>query len=331
MSAGGMGAGGVGPDGEGGGFGADGGGPDDPDDPDARPDPGSVPAGGTPEGTGRRRRGPASALILLAVVAALVLVAIAGRALFTQAQGPTEVAVPRVVGSMVDAARATLVGQKFVVDVTNVTNDSAPAGQVVKQTPDGAATAAQGSTVFLDVSSGPGQVTVPDVSGLSQAAATAALATDGITVDLVDLVDNPAQPKDKVISTDPAYGTVIRKNTPVTLRISSGKLPVPDVTTKNFSVAQATLTQNGLTSQIVAVDDATALVGTVLKQDPASGTIVASGTKVTLTIARAPLPTTQTTTVTTTVTAPPTTPTTPTTTPTTPTGTTTSGRTRPVG
>ncbi len=299
-----------------------------PDEPEARPEPGGMPPGGPPEEAGRRRRGPASALILLAVVAALVLVAIAGRALFTQAQGPTEVAVPRVVGSMVDAARATLVGQKFVVDVTTVTNDSAPAGQVVKQTPDGAATAAQGSTVFLDVSSGPGQVTVPDVSGLSQAAATAALATDGITVDLVDLVDNPAQPKDKVIGTDPTYGTVIRKNTPVTLRISSGKLPVPDVTTKNFSVAQATLTQNGLTSQIVAVDDATALVGTVLKQDPAPGTIVASGTKVTLTIARAPLPTTQTTTVTTTVTAPPTTPTT---TPTTPTGTTTSGRTRPVG
>ena len=320
MSAGaGVGAGGVGVE--------DGG----PDEPDARPDPGSVPAGGTPEEAGRRRRGPASALIILAVVAALVLVGIAGRALYRQAQGPTEVAVPRVVGSMVDAARATLVGQKFVVDVTTVTNDSAPAGQVVKQTPDGAATAAQGSTVFLDVSSGPGQVTVPDVSGLSQAAATAALATDGITVDLVDLVDNPAQPKDKVIGTDPAYGTVIRKNTPVTLRISSGKLPVPDVTTKNFSVAQATLTQNGLTSQIVAVDDATALVGTVLKQDPAPGTIVASGTKVTLTIARAPLPTTQTTTVTTTVTAPPTTPTTPTTTPTTPSGTTTSGRTRPVG
>ena len=76
--------------------------------------------------------------------------------------------------------------------------------------------------------------------------------------------------------------------------------------------------------EIVAVDDTTALVGTVLKQDPAPGTIVASGTKVTLTIARAPLPTTQTTTVTTTVTAPPTTPTTPV-------GSTTSGRTKPVG
>ena len=297
--------------------------PANPADPDPRLDTGGIPVPGRP-GEAGRRRGPAYVLITLAVVAALVLVTIAGRALLHQAQRPTEVAVPRVVGSMVEAARATLVGKKFVVDVTTVTNDTAPSGQVVKQSPDAAVLAVEGSTVSLDVSSGPGQVTVPDVSGLSQAEATSTLKGDGIGVRLVDLVDSPAQPKDKVIGTDPAYGAVVKKNSAVTLRISSGKLPVPDVTTKNFSVAQATLTQNGLTSEIVAVDDTTALVGTVLKQDPAPGTIVASGTKVTLTIARAPLPTTQTTTVTTTVTAPPTTPTTPV-------GSTTSGRTKPVG
>lgn len=286
-------------------------------------DTGGMPAVGRQlEGVERRRRGPAYVLVALAVVAALALVGVAGRALLQQNQGPTEVAVPRVVGSMLDVARASLVAKSFAVRVTGVTNDTAPSGQVVSQDPVAAAMVVQGSTVSLEVSSGPGQATVPDVAGLTQAEATKALQDNGIVVKLVDLVDSPVQPKDRVISTDPAFGEVVAKNSAVTLRIASGKLPVPDVTTKNFSVAQATLTQDGLVSDIVAVDDATALVGTVLKQDPAAGTIVESGTKVTLTIARAPLPTTQTTTVTTTVTAPPTTPT-----PsgTTPSGTTTSG------
>jgi serine/threonine-protein kinase len=100
--------------------------------------------------------------------------------------------------------------------------------------------------------------------------------------------------------------------TPVTLKVATGKVPVPDVRTKNFGVAQDTLQKAGLTAQIQQVDDAKATEGTVLDQSPAPATVVDVGSTVTIKVARRPTAPPSTTTVT--VTVPPTTPPTSTTT-----------------
>jgi serine/threonine-protein kinase len=89
-------------------------------------------------------------------------------------------------------------------------------------------------------------------------------------------------------------------------------VPVPDVKTKNFGVAQDTLQKAGLTSVIQQVDDAKAVEGTVLDQTPAAGSVVDVGSSVTLKVAKRPTAPPSTTTVT--VTLPPTTPPTSTTT-----------------
>ena len=95
--------------------------------------------------------------------------------------------------------------------------------------------------------------------------------------------------------------------------MATGKVPVPDVKTKNFALAQDALQKAGLNSQIQQVDDANAVEGTVLDQNPAAGTVVDVGSTVTLKVAKRPPPPTSTTTVT--ITVPPTTPATTTTTP----------------
>jgi beta-lactam-binding protein with PASTA domain len=160
--------------------------------------------------------------------------------------------------------------------------------------------------VTMDVSPGPDSATIPNVVGFTQEAATTALQSAGFTVGTIQQVDDNAQQKGSVLSTEPAVGAVTPFSTPITLKVATGKVPVPDVRTKNFGVAQDTLQKAGLTSQIQQVDNATAAEGTVLDQTPAPSTVVDVGSSVTLKVARRPTAPPSTTTVT--VTIPPTTP-----------------------
>jgi serine/threonine-protein kinase len=160
--------------------------------------------------------------------------------------------------------------------------------------------------VTIDVSAGPDSAAIPNVVGFTQAAATTALQQAGFTVGTIQQVDDNAQQKGNVLGTDPAVGAVTPFSTPITLKVATGTVAVPDVKTKNFSVAQDTLQKAGLNSTIQQVDDANAIEGTVLDQAPAGGTVVDVGSSVTLKVARRPPPPTSTTTVT--ITVPPTTP-----------------------
>jgi len=263
------------------------------------------PIGRDPDDEERKRRGPAYVLLALAVIATLALVLFAGRNALQRNEQPQQVAVPGVVGTQIEAARAALTTRNLAPKVSDASSNTAPQGQVVDQNPVPGTRVDVGSPVQLSVSTGPGQSPVPDVAGSTEAAATSALKQAGFEVQTVQPVDDPAQQKDKVVSTDPAGGTVVPLTTRITLRIASGKVPVPDVRAKHYSVAEAMLGQVGLTAAITEVDDPTALEGTVLEQDPGPTTVVDVGSQVALKIARRPQtpPTTTTVTATATTTA----------------------------
>jgi eukaryotic-like serine/threonine-protein kinase len=250
----------------------------------------------------RRRPGWAYALITLAVLAVLAGAVWGGLSLFAR-QAPQQVAVPGVVGLTEAAARAALSARQLAAQVQSASSTTVAKGQVMSQNPGENAQVPVGSTVTIGVSTGPDAAAIPNVVGLTQEAATSTLQQAGFTVGTIAQVDDPSQAKGKVVSTDPAVATVASFSTPVTLRVATGKVPVPDVRTKNYTVAQDTLQQAGLTSEVQAVDDANALEGTVLDQSPAPASIVDQGTKVTLKVARRPTAPPSTTTVT--VTAPP--------------------------
>jgi eukaryotic-like serine/threonine-protein kinase len=233
-----------------------------------------------------------------------------GLSLFSrQSAGVQQVAVPRLTGLTEAAARAALAAKQLTATVQNKASSTVAKGQVMAQNPVENTQVNVGSTVGLEVSTGPDAAAVPNVAGLTQDAATSTLQQAGFQVGTIQQVDDPSQPAGKVVSTDPAATTVTAFTTPVTLRVATGKVPVPDVRTKNYSVAQDTLQKAGLTSELQPVDDATALEGTVLDQSPAPSSVVDAGTKVTLKVARRPTAAPSTTTVT--VTAPPTSSTTP--------------------
>lgn len=254
-----------------------------------------------------KRRGWLYALLALVGVLVLVGVFFGARSMFATDPASQLVSVPKVVGLQLEAAKAALSARNLAPQVNNVTDNTAPKGQVVRQSPTDGATVNPGSTVVIDVSSGPGAAALPNVVGFSQDAAITALKAAGFQVSTIQQVDDNTQAAGNVVSTDPPANTVTPLTTPVTLRVATGKVAVPPVTGKALADAQTDLLKAGLTVKVTQVDDGAVAEGTVLKQAPESGAIVDVGSAVELTVARQPAVTT-TATATTTITVTPTRP-----------------------
>jgi beta-lactam-binding protein with PASTA domain len=141
-------------------------------------------------------------------------------------KGPRQVAVPSVIGLLVDQATAQLQGAGFAVQRRDVESDQ-PKDVVVAQLPDGLTLAAKGSTVTLTVSEGPTTSLVPDVETLLAGDARSALRASGFKPRIVQQeTDDPAL-DGVVITQDPAGGTQQKPGTTITLFVGRFVEPPP--------------------------------------------------------------------------------------------------------
>ena len=163
-------------------------------------------------------------------------------------------------------------------------------GKVFDQSPQANAQAAANTTVTITVSSGPGQAVVPDVTGQSADSAKVTLAAIGLTVSAVEPVNNPGLDKGKVIETVPAAGQTVAAGSAVVLKVSSGKVKVPDEVGSDRGAAQQALSDLKLKTQTTFKDSADKPEGTVLSQSHV-GETVDVGTVIDLVVAQAPKPT----------------------------------------
>jgi serine/threonine-protein kinase len=129
-------------------------------------------------------------------------------------------------------------------------------------------------------------VTVPNVAGQTAQAATAMLKTDGLTVSATTPKTSNVT-KGLVISSDPAAGASVSKNSSVTLVVSGGPtvtyVTVPPVTGQQFTQATQLLSGVNLSYKTTYISS-TRPPGTVLTQSPAGNTKVKSTTVVQLTV-----------------------------------------------
>jgi beta-lactam-binding protein with PASTA domain len=87
--------------------------------------------------------------------------------------GCAKMTVPNVEGLTQDAATTAITAAKLTVgSVTQQSSNTVATGKVISQDPASGSSLGQGSPVSLVISSGPPMVTVPNVGGLTQAAAT---------------------------------------------------------------------------------------------------------------------------------------------------------------
>jgi serine/threonine-protein kinase len=195
-------------------------------------------------------------------------------------RGPPPVAIPDVVGQSPDDAEATLERAGFVVNVTRVYDESVPADAVIGTDPAGGTRAPRDSSLQLRVSDGPAPIPVPDVVGAASFDDAAKQLTDlGFVVARLDDFDATIA-IGKIIGTDPPAGTPVSRGSQVTVRVSKGpeQVPVPSLVGQGLDAATATLQGQGF-----VVDTQSYLPGRVVRaQDPAAGTMVNKGTKVTL-------------------------------------------------
>src|SRR6202035_5512772 len=206
--------------------------------------------------------------------------------------GPQMVTVPNVEGLTQDAATTAITGTKLMVGtVTQQTSNTVATGNVISQDPPSGNSVAPGSPVNLVISSGPQMVTVPNVEGLTQAAATTAITAAKLTGGTVTQQSNNTVATGKVISQDPPSGNSVAQGSPVNLVISSGPqmVTVPNVEGLTQDAATTAITAAKLTGGTVTQQSSnTVATGNVISQDPASANSVAQGSPVNLVISSEP-------------------------------------------
>lgn len=229
-------------------------------------------------------------LLALAVVAALVLVGLAGKSLFTASNGAPKVAVPTVVNLTQAQAEAKLRTAGFKPIPSFATN-AAEKGKVVDQSPQGGELFPANTTVTINVSSGPGDAVVPDVQGQSAASAKVTLVAVGLNVGKVEPVDDPTLDKGKVIETVPPAGETVPAGSAIILKVASGKVKVPDEVGADRGAAQQALSDLKLKTKTTFKNSTDQPEGTVLSQTHV-GDSVDVGTVINLVVAQTPIPTT---------------------------------------
>ncbi len=198
----------------------------------------------------------------------------------TVSSGPGERTVPFVGGLTQKTAIRRLNRAGFKgVEVQEESSETVRKGRVIRTDPPaGSRENPNDVRIQLYVSTGPEQVTVPNVIGLTRESAESRLDSEGLGVSFEE-VDSD-QPKDEVIAQDPVAGRTIDKGSRVTLKVSRGpqKAQVPDVTGLSESDARSEIRGAGLNVQareraVDSEDDD----GLVVDQRPSGGVELTKG------------------------------------------------------
>ena len=203
---------------------------------------------------------------------------------------PEQVEVPNVIGRESATATQILQNRGFEVDIVNVENPDVERNTVAAQDPRPGTEAEEGSTVTINVSTGPGEATVPSVVGQPTEDAVDQLEKAGFQTQVEREYSDEVE-RGRVIATEPTSGSVVERGTTVVVRASRGveQVAVPDVVGDSEDSARSALESAGLRAGEVSESESTdEEPGTVLEQDPAAGGEVDRGSAVNLVVAAAP-------------------------------------------
>jgi len=151
----------------------------------------------------------------------------------------------------------------------------------------------QEASVSTNITISAASVSVPNVVGLTQAAATTAITGAGLVVGTVTTQSSSTVPAGAVISQNPTSGTLVAPGSSVNLVVSTGPppVPVPNVVGLTQTAASTAITGAGLVvGTVTTQSSSTVPAGAVISQNPTSGTLVAPGSSVNLVVSTGPPP-----------------------------------------
>ncbi|MGH2885066.1 MAG: PASTA domain-containing protein, partial [Solirubrobacteraceae bacterium] len=226
----------------------------------------------------------------LLLIAALLCLIGGGLAAYLLTR-PSKLVVPAVTGEQFNVAQAQLQNDGFNVNEIQLTSQK-KAGTVIAKDPQAGAKAKKNTTVTLNVSTGPGNATVPSVVGETLGQAKSAIQIANLKVGRVEHQSSTTVHEGQVIGTSPPAGATPGVNTPVTIIVSTGPPPVavPDVTSETVGQAKAQLQSPPGQFVVTTTEQVSTTVapGTVISQSPVGGSSLKPGSAIDLIVAKAP-------------------------------------------
>jgi serine/threonine-protein kinase len=208
---------------------------------------------------------------------------------FFGTQGET-VTVPHLVGQGADS----LLLPPWAEQEISYRYDAAPAGTVIDQQPTAGSVIKIPKNgrrrVTLTVSMGVKKEAIPSVIGMETRAASARLRALGFAVEIQTVAGQQA---DRVISVTPSEGSVAAIGETVLLTVTAGEsaqaVTVPSLTGLSRATALMELFRCGLRVETVTEEDSNHPSGTVIRQSPTAGSLVAPDTPIKLTVSNGAL------------------------------------------
>jgi len=204
--------------------------------------------------------------------------------------GPgSKVVVPSIVGATQKEATNALspLGLTLVISEKRFDEDI-PNGKIIESDPAGGGKVDAGGEVKAIVSKGPERYEIPSLVGLTPEAAVNLLAKFPVKVGELKEIYNDKTPKGFVISSSPASGEKVKRDSTIDLLISKGveTLDVASYVGKSADQALNELNDAGFNVDTVDQFSESVLAGAVISQQPSGGAPLAKGAKITLTISK---------------------------------------------
>ncbi|MFC0042467.1 Stk1 family PASTA domain-containing Ser/Thr kinase [Actinomadura rayongensis] len=206
-------------------------------------------------------------------------------------KGPPKVAVPAVADMSLADAKAAIekAGLRVNPEIKRAYNDEVDKNKVIESDPPAENQVAKNSEVTLTISRGPKppeEVEVPNVRGDPSADAQQQLEGAGFNVEIKQEKSNSVQ-QGNVIRTDPSGGSKAKKNSTVTMYVSSGAnlVTIPDLTNRSAKTACTQLKVLGLRCDIQEAAPPlgnTTQAGWVWQQNSPAGSKATPGESVTI-------------------------------------------------
>lgn len=213
-------------------------------------------------------------VVAVAVLAVLTIVVVI--AFNTFGGGTRDVQVPDMRGQVSADAIAALQNRGFKTRTLQKPDSSIAPDHVISTDPGANASVGAGDEITINVSTGPEQREVPDVSSLTYADAVSKLKAAGFTK--FKQANSPSTPEllGKVIQTNPPANQTSAITNMITVIVGSGPetKQVPDVAGQTVDIAQKNLTVYGFTKLTQAAVDSPRPAGEVIATNPPKGQTV---------------------------------------------------------
>jgi eukaryotic-like serine/threonine-protein kinase len=201
--------------------------------------------------------------------------------------GPGSAPLPEVKGLTGAQASSKLTHAGFKPTVQSRSSATVPVGVVISTEPSGGTVTQMGTPVTVFVSSGPAQVTVPSLTGQSEAEAKASLRAVGLQAGAVTKEASPGQTPGTVLSQSPAAESSTTPGARVGLVVAQApqEVTVPRVVGRSETQAAGELGRAGFNPKSATrTVESSAEAGIVLTQSPPGGTKAHKGATVTITV-----------------------------------------------